>query len=79
MKSTRGRGGLATGRGSGGRPGVAVGIHQVDLAQVERSEPGLDPGAVASYLRYLCVPAPRTIFREVEKLVAKLAAEEKKK
>jgi len=28
----------------------------------------LDPGAVASYLRYLCVPAPRTIFREVEKL-----------
>jgi asparagine synthase (glutamine-hydrolysing) len=28
----------------------------------------VDPGAVASYLRYLCVPAPRTIFREVEKL-----------
>jgi len=28
----------------------------------------LDPGAVASYLRHLCVPAPRTIFREVEKL-----------
>src|SRR5712672_220489 len=28
----------------------------------------LDPGAVSSYLRYLCVPAPRTIFREVEKL-----------
>src|SRR6202035_383415 len=28
----------------------------------------LDPGAVASYLRYLCVPAPQTIFREVEKL-----------
>src|SRR5262249_41268000 len=28
----------------------------------------LDPGSVASYLRYLCIPAPRTIFREVEKL-----------
>jgi asparagine synthase (glutamine-hydrolysing) len=28
----------------------------------------LDAGSVASYLRYLCVPAPRTIFREVEKL-----------
>ncbi len=28
----------------------------------------IDPGSVASYLRYLCVPGPRTIFREVEKL-----------
>src|SRR5712691_1294320 len=28
----------------------------------------VDPGSVASYLRYLCVPAPRTIFREAEKL-----------
>jgi asparagine synthase (glutamine-hydrolysing) len=30
----------------------------------------LDPGSVASYLRYLCVPAPRTIFREADKLAA---------
>jgi asparagine synthase (glutamine-hydrolysing) len=28
----------------------------------------IDPASVASYLRYLCVPAPRSIFREVEKL-----------
>jgi asparagine synthase (glutamine-hydrolysing) len=28
----------------------------------------LDPGAIASYLRYACVPAPATIFREVAKL-----------
>src|SRR5215813_2355739 len=28
----------------------------------------LDPGALASYLRYACVPAPGTIFRDVAKL-----------
>jgi asparagine synthase (glutamine-hydrolysing) len=28
----------------------------------------LDPGALASYLRYACVPAPATIYREVAKL-----------
>src|SRR5215831_10369534 len=28
----------------------------------------LEPGAVASYLRYACVPAPATIFRDVAKL-----------
>jgi asparagine synthase (glutamine-hydrolysing) len=28
----------------------------------------IEPGAVASYLRYGCVPAPATIFREVQKL-----------
>jgi asparagine synthase (glutamine-hydrolysing) len=28
----------------------------------------VEPGAVASYLRYACVPAPATIFREVAKL-----------
>jgi asparagine synthase (glutamine-hydrolysing) len=28
----------------------------------------VDPGAVASYLRYACIPAPATIFREVQKL-----------
>ncbi len=38
------------------------------LRAVEGLSFTLDAGAVASYLRYLCVPAPRTIFREVEKL-----------
>ena len=37
-----------------------------------RALPGLaftvEPGAVASYLRYACVPAPATIFRDVAKL-----------
>jgi asparagine synthase (glutamine-hydrolysing) len=28
----------------------------------------IDPGALASYLRYACVPAPATIFRDVAKL-----------
>ena len=28
----------------------------------------VEPGAVASYLRYACVPAPATIFRDVAKL-----------
>ena len=28
----------------------------------------IEPGAVATYLRYACVPAPGTIFREVQKL-----------
>jgi len=28
----------------------------------------VDPGALASYLRYACVPAPGTIYREVAKL-----------
>jgi asparagine synthase (glutamine-hydrolysing) len=28
----------------------------------------LDPGAMASYLRYGCVPAPQAIYRKVEKL-----------
>jgi len=28
----------------------------------------IDPGALASYLRYACVPAPGTIYREVAKL-----------
>jgi len=28
----------------------------------------LNPGALAAYLRYACVPAPETIFREVAKL-----------
>src|SRR5712675_2040853 len=45
-----------TGRGGG---------HRIPRFWSRRSP---DPGAVASYLRYLCVPAPRTIFREVEKL-----------
>ena len=30
----------------------------------------VDPGAVASYLRYACVPAPGTIFGEVAKLAS---------
>ncbi len=29
----------------------------------------LEPGAVAAYLRHACVPAPQSIFREVEKLL----------
>ena len=40
--------------------------------QALRAVPGLDftidLGATASYLRYGCVPAPRAIYREVEKL-----------
>ncbi len=39
------------------------------LRAVSRFSFTLDPGALGSYLRHSCVPAPRAIFREVNKLL----------
>ena len=52
------------------QPGfISFGSELKALRQGPAFDKELDPSALASYLRYLCVPAPQTIYRQVSKLL----------
>jgi len=52
------------------QPGfISFGSELKALQQGPLFDRAIDPGALTSYLRYLCVPAPQTIFARVSKLL----------